>query len=134
MLPPSALPMSMPPPQPNFRLAQQVCPYSTYQVSPTPYTTAAALPPPPAQLPDVFLCLGPYCSARFPTEAELNAHYRAEHSLACSWATCGAAGFTSNNALVWHVKAEHLLLCPLPGCCDRVFASKRALDGHVRVS
>lgn len=121
----------------------------TYQTSP-PYNTTIissssaqpqhALPPPlhpqqshhPQQ--DLFLCLGPYCSARFPTEAELNAHYRAEHSLACSWSSCGATGFTSNNALVWHVKAEHLLLCPVPGCCDRVFASKKALEGHVRVN
>lgn len=132
-LPPSALPLSMSS-QPAFPIAQQASPYSTYQVGPAPYTNPAAHPPPPSQQQDLFLCLGPYCSARFQTEAELSAHYRAEHSLACSWASCGAAGFTSNNALVWHVKAEHLLLCPVPGCCDRVFASKKALDGHVRVS
>lgn len=127
-LPPSAVPISMLP-QPAFPLVQQACPYG-----PAPYTAADGLPHPIPQQQDLFLCLGPYCSARFPTEAELSAHYRAEHSLACSWATCGAGGFTSNNALVWHVKAEHLLLCPVPGCCDRVFTNKKALDGHVRVS
>lgn len=81
----------------------------------------------------LFLCLAPSCSARFRCEPELNAHYRAEHSFTCNWASCKSASFTSNNALVWHVKAEHLLLCPVPGCCDRVFANKKALDGHVRV-
>lgn len=123
----NAIPLAQPGPYPN-----------TYQASaPYPHPTSSL---PPSHHPglqgqaDLFLCLGPYCSARFPSEHELNTHYRAEHSLACSWASCGAAGFTSNNALVWHVKAEHLLLCPVPGCCDRVFANRKALDGHVRVS
>lgn len=134
-----AVPSSVPVQQHPFPLAPQTSYNSTYQTTcATPYTTVPlqatnqqTQPPPAAD--HLFLCLGPYCSARFATEAELNAHYRAEHSLTCSWASCGASGFTSNNALVWHVKAEHLLLCPVPGCCDRVFASKKALEGHVRV-
>lgn len=103
------------------------------------YAIAKPCPPPGQQQQQqqqqlLLLCLAPNCSARFRCEPELNAHYRAEHSFMCNWASCKSASFTSNNALVWHVKAEHLLLCPVPGCCDRVFSSKKALDGHVRVS
>lgn len=83
---------------------------------------------------DLLLCLGPHCSARFPTEQELTAHYRAEHAFTCTWTTCSAASFTSSNALAWHVNAEHLLMCPVPGCCGATFGSKRALDGHLKVS
>lgn len=107
---------------------------ATFQPLPAPPITPCTLSLPFPDQDNIFLCLGPYCAARFPTETELNAHFRASHSLACSWASCRAAGFTSNNALMWHVKAEHLLLCPVPGCCDRVFSSKRALDGHVKIS
>jgi hypothetical protein len=70
---------------------------------------------------DLLLCLGPHCSARFPTEQQLAAHYRAEHAFTCTWTTCSAASFTSHNALTWHVKAEHLLICPVPGCCGAMF-------------
>lgn len=105
---------------------------------------------PPQKGIGLLLCLAPSCQARFPSEAQLNAHYQAIHvasqpihsgrqqpyssseSLTCSWTLCGAGGFTSQNALVWHVKAEHLLLCPVPGCCDRVFPSRKQVDGHVR--
>lgn len=83
---------------------------------------------------DLLLCLGPHCSARFPTEQELAAHYRAEHAFTCTWTSCSAASFTSRNALTWHVNAEHLLMCPVPGCCGATFGSKRALDGHLKVS
>ncbi|KAK7731840.1 hypothetical protein SLS63_005135 [Diaporthe eres] len=83
---------------------------------------------------DLLLCLGPHCSARFPTEQELAAHYRAEHAFTCTWTSCSAASFTSSNALAWHVNAEHLLTCPVPGCCGATFGSKRALDGHLKVS
>lgn len=97
-------------------------------------------PAPPPSLPahqattDFLLCLGPHCSARFPTEQELAAHYRAEHAFTCTWTSCSAASFTSSNALAWHVNAEHYLVCPVPGCCGAMFASKRALDGHLKVS
>lgn len=83
---------------------------------------------------DLLLCLGPHCSARFPTEQELAAHYRAEHAFTCTWASCSATSFTSSNALTWHYNAEHLLMCPVPGCCGATFGSKRALDGHLKVS
>lgn len=97
-------------------------------------------PAPPPSLPahqattDLLLCLGPHCSARFPTEQELAAHYRAEHAFTCTWASCSAPSFTSSNALAWHVNAEHYLVCPQPGCCGAMFPSKRALDGHLKVS
>ncbi|KAG6353396.1 hypothetical protein INS49_007478 [Diaporthe citri] len=81
---------------------------------------------------DLLLCLGPHCSARFPTEQELAAHYRAEHAFTCTWTSCSAASFTSSNALAWHVNAEHRLMCPVPGCCGATFGSKRALDGHLK--
>lgn len=126
-----APPVSVPPQHP-YPLAQQAS-YNTYQTSPARSYAPCPLQPTQQQTQDVFLCLGPYCSARFASEGELNVHYRAEHSLTCSWVSCGASGFTSNNALVWHVKAEHLLLCPMPGCCDGVFASKKELEGHIRV-
>ncbi|ROV91867.1 hypothetical protein VMCG_09188 [Cytospora schulzeri] len=86
--------------------------------------------------PDLLLCLGPHCSARFRTEAGLNAHYQAEHSFKCDWLSCreAAAVFTSSNALAWHVKAEHLLECPVPGCCGMVYPDKKVLDAHLKVS
>ncbi|KAG8156355.1 hypothetical protein KVR01_013807 [Diaporthe batatas] len=73
-------------------------------------------------------------NARFPTEEELAAHYRAEHAFTCTWASCPAVSFTSRNALDWHVNAEHYLVCPVPGCCGATFGSKRALEGHLKVS
>lgn len=102
------------------------------QQTPSPTTP---LPAPQAATTDLLLCLGPHCSARFPTEQELAAHYRTEHAFTCSWASCSAASFTSSNALAWHVNAEHLLVCPVPGCCGgAVFGTKRALDVHMKVS
>lgn len=110
-------------------------------------TAPTAAPPPPTQPgspprpqpqpqpglePDLLLCLGPHCSARFRTEAALNAHYQAEHSFTCNWVSCKAASFTSNNALVWHVKAEHLLVCPVPGCCEMAYPAKKVLDAHLK--
>lgn len=83
--------------------------------------------------PELLLCLGPHCSARFRDEDGLNAHYRAEHSFTCNWVSCDAASFRSNNALLWHVKADHLLVCPIPGCCELGFPSKEALDAHLKV-
>lgn len=134
----------------------------TYTNDPTavPPTPHASQDPPTAlqKQPDfglvLLLCLAPSCQARFFSETQLNAHYQAAHAahqpaathggreqhmysssnngLACSYSSCGAGGFTSQNALVWHVKAEHLLQCPVPGCCDRTFPSRKQLDGHVR--
>lgn len=143
-----------PPPPPSFASSlqpvfsqppavfQQELQYQQQALPPPPapaygnYAISESHPPPglqQQQQQQLLLCLAPSCSARFRSEPELNAHYRAEHSFMCNWASCKSVSFTSNNALVWHVKAEHLLLCPVPGCCDRVFASKKALDGHVRV-
>lgn len=102
------------------------------QQVPAPTTTAPVHQAP--ETTDLLLCLGPHCSARFPTEQELAAHYRAEHAFTCTWTPCSAASFTSSNALAWHVNAEHLFVCPMPGCCGAPFGSKRALDGHLKVS
>ncbi|KAJ4421903.1 hypothetical protein N0V82_003400 [Gnomoniopsis sp. IMI 355080] len=96
-------------------------------------------------------CLAPLCHARFPSEAQRNSHYQTDHAvgplnnndgrrppypssdnLICSWPSCGAGRFTSENALMWHVKAEHLLSCPVPQCCNRVFPSRKQVDAHVR--
>lgn len=137
--------------------AQYQVAYTSYPTTSPPHAIhQAPAPPLPQQQQQqqqdigLLLCLVPSCQARLPSEAQLNAHYQAFHapcqythggrqhssssadSLGCSWTSCGAGGFTSNNALVWHVKAEHLLLCPVPGCCDRVFQSRKQLDGHVR--
>lgn len=101
------------------------------QQPPAPTTSLPAQQAPATT--DLLLCLGPHCSARFPTEQELAAHYRAEHAFTCTWTSCSAASFTSSNALAWHVNAEHLLMCPVPGCCGATFGSKRALDGHLKV-
>lgn len=103
-----------------------------HQQSPAQTTSLPAHQAPAST--DLLLCLGPHCSARFPTEQELAAHYRAEHAFTCTWASCSATSFTSRNALAWHVNAEHYLVCPVPGCCGATFGSKRALDGHLKVS
>lgn len=134
---------SYPPPQQRQQQQRAPMPQTTlppHQAPPLPP------PPPPIAAPpaaatttatttttDLLLCLGPHCSARFPTEAELAAHYRAEHAFTCTWTSCAAPSFTSSNALAWHVNAEHLLVCPVPGCCGAAYASKRALEGHLKV-
>lgn len=121
--------------------------YSTQSPSNHPFHSPASL-----QRQDVglFSCPAPSCQAHFPSDAQLNTHYHADHAggpysnngrqppypfsntLACSWPSCGAGRFTSENALMWHVKAEHLLLCPVPQCCHRVFPSRKQVDAHVR--
>lgn len=142
-LPSASHPYVLPPPPPLPPTAAAVAPAAAAPPPLPPPIQAThpkpPLPPPgphaePDPEPDLLLCLGPHCSARFPTEAGLNAHYQAEHSFACSWASCKAATFTSNNALVWHVKAEHLLVCPVPGCCGMAYPSKKVLDAHLKVS
>jgi hypothetical protein len=95
---------------------------------------AAANQQPFPEMTDFLLCLGPYCSARFPTEQELAAHYRAEHAFTCSWPSCSATSFTSSNALAWHINVDHYLVCPMPGCCGLAFGSKTLLDRHLKVS
>lgn len=126
--------------------------YSTTKSSSSSILQPPPLPPPQQENDNLVLCLAPSCKARFSTEAQLYVHFRAVHastnqsyqddlhqsytspssSLACSWTSCRARGFTSHNALMWHVKAEHLLQCPLPACCDRTFRSKRQAEEHAR--
>ncbi|KUI66137.1 Transcription factor Sp8 [Cytospora mali] len=82
--------------------------------------------------PELLLCLGPHCSARFRTEDGLNAHYQAEHSFKCNWVHCKALRFTSNNDLEWHIKTEHRFVCPIPGCCEMFYPNKKVLDAHLK--
>lgn len=141
--------------QPDHTQHDQLA-YSNY--STTNSSSSSILQPAPLPLPqqqendNLVLCLAPSCKARFSTEAQLWLHFQAVHassnqsdedglhqsytppsiSLACSWNSCRARGFTSDNALMWHVKAEHLLQCPLPACCDRMFRSKKQAEEHAR--
>lgn len=152
------LPSDIPTTMPSFSFSTQPHHTQHHQLAYTNYPTinsssSSILQPPPHQeTTNLVLCLAPSCKARFSTEAQLYVHFQAVHassnqsdrddlhqsytspsiSLACSWTSCRARGFTSNNALMWHVKAEHLLQCPLPACCDGMFRSKKQAEEHAR--